>query len=272
MKIWILSDLHVDFRAWAPPAHAPDHDVLVIAGDVRDRLTTHVLPWIARNFEGLGRPIVYVPGNHDFWRANYDRERERAPDAARGLGITLLMDGSDPVVIAGVRFIGATLWSDFRLGGARHLAVEQARATMNDHRFIRWGAGYRKFTPESAERAHARALARIEAALAVPFDGPTVVTTHHAPSPLSLDGRRAREPLDGAYASDLTALIERHAPALWIHGHVHQQKDYRIGMTRVVCNPRGYTEERIMHGRRVAEEENPDFDPGLVVEVGHRGP
>jgi hypothetical protein len=27
---------------------------------------------------------------------------------------------------------------------------------------------------------------------------------------------------------------------LWTHGHTHHVFDYRIGSTRIVCNPRGY--------------------------------
>jgi hypothetical protein len=27
---------------------------------------------------------------------------------------------------------------------------------------------------------------------------------------------------------------------LWTHGHTHEDFDYMIGTTRVVCNPRGY--------------------------------
>ena len=46
--------------------------------------------------------------------------------------------------------------------------------------------------------------------------------------------------MDAAYASNLEALIEARGPALWVHGHIHTSSDYRIGATRVVCNPRGY--------------------------------
>ena len=27
---------------------------------------------------------------------------------------------------------------------------------------------------------------------------------------------------------------------LWTHGHTHEDFDYMIGSTRIVCNPRGY--------------------------------
>lgn len=55
------------------------------------------------------------------------------------------------------------------------------------------------------------------------------------------------------YSSDLTGLILERKPDLWIHGHVHQTADYRIGQTRVICNPRGHADERS------------GFDSGLTV-------
>ena len=88
-------------------------------------------------------------------------------------------------------------------------------------------------------KRHERQLAAIEAVLAVPFEGPTVVISHHAPHPDSLEEKRATKPLDAAYASDLEALILRHKPDLWIHGHVHSQQNYMVGRTKVMANPRG---------------------------------
>ena len=61
--------------------------------------------------------------------------------------------------------------------------------------------------------------------------------------------------MNGAFVSDLSEVIERREPDLWVHGHVHDSFDYQVGRTRVVSNPKGY------------EHENPSFVPGLVVEV-----
>jgi Icc-related predicted phosphoesterase len=80
--------------------------------------------------------------------------------------------------------------------------------------------------------------------------------THHAPHPGSLHPRYANDLISAAYVSDLTPLIESGKPALWVHGHVHASFDYRVGDTRVICNPNGYGGE------------NAAFDPALVVEVG----
>lgn len=42
-----------------------------------------------------------------------------------------------------------------------------------------------------------------------------------------------------AYASDLEPILLSRKPDLWVHGHVHNSNDYRIGTTRVVSNPKG---------------------------------
>jgi Icc-related predicted phosphoesterase len=46
-------------------------------------------------------------------------------------------------------------------------------------------------------------------------------------------------------------------PALWFHGHMHDAKDYNIGSTRVVINPRGYGNQHKTN----------NYDPTLVVEI-----
>ncbi|MCK5746820.1 MAG: metallophosphoesterase, partial [Oricola sp.] len=102
---------------------------------------------------------------------------------------------------------------------------------------------------------HAYASTFIEQALRIPHDGPTVVVTHYAPHPQSVSKQFRGSGLNPAFVSDLSPIIERYAPDLWVHGHMHESFDYRVGRTRVVCNPRG------------CGTENPGWNPVLVVEV-----
>ena len=49
------------------------------------------------------------------------------------------------------------------------------------------------------------------------------------------------EIMNGGYSSDLSEFILDHPQIkLWTHGHTHEDFDYLIGSTRIVCNPRGY--------------------------------
>ena len=83
-----------------------------------------------------------------------------------------------------------------------------------------------------------------------------VVITHHAPSPRSIRRWFQDDPLNPAFASDLDRLIERYQPALWVHGHMHDPVDERLGKTRLVANPAGY-----------AHEQKREFDPALCIDL-----
>ena len=64
MRIWILSDLHIEQSDWDIPDPAPDFDVLIAAGDIHDPLSEGV-HWLAER--AAGRPVIYVPGNHEWY-------------------------------------------------------------------------------------------------------------------------------------------------------------------------------------------------------------
>jgi Icc-related predicted phosphoesterase len=131
--------------------------------------------------------------------------------------------------------------------------MQAAGNLINDFKVIR-NAGS-DFTPEQSVQLHSVARAWLEEELSKPFAGPTVVVTHHAPHSGSVAERFESDLLTPAFASDLSQLIERYQPELWVHGHMHDCFDYRVGETRIVCNPMGYVNERN------------EFDPGLVIEV-----
>lgn len=191
---------------------------------------------------------------------------EEGRAAAAETGVYFL--NADSAIIRGVKFVGATLWSDFDLFGRRELSMENAAAGMNDHKLIKRRAirpgqpGRFKFAPKESAWHHARQRAYIDAELAKPFPGPTVVVTHHAPSSRSLPNHLARNALSPAYASNFERMIERHKPSLWVHGHIHRSVDYWIGDTRVRANPKGYGP-----GMGLSEIENPAFDLQSIIEL-----
>lgn len=82
------------------------------------------------------------------------------------------------------------------------------------------------------------------------------MVTHHLPHPRSLPEAFNGDLLNAAFASDLSDVIEAGAPALWLHGHMHDSCDYMVHRTRVISNPRGYGDE------------NSAFDTQLVVHFG----
>jgi predicted phosphodiesterase len=267
MKIWTFSDPHIDVghnrRPFKLPDPKPEADVLVVAGDIREGLCKS-LTWLD-TCTGWKDTIIYVAGNHDFYKTEIDKERRKAREhldkinqsrAFRGCrAIHLLQDSW--MQFDGVRFIGATLWTDYEVEGYgwKEVAMMTANSGMNDHRLIRKGPDYRKFLAKDALAEHMLSRAYIyNALLDCPKDITPVVVTHHAPSRKSIDFKRyAGNILNAAYSSNLEFMAG--LARLWVHGHTHHSFDYPIGDCRVICNPRGYTDD------------NTDFNPSLVIEV-----
>jgi Icc-related predicted phosphoesterase len=164
---------------------------------------------------------------------------------------------NDCLTVDGVRFLGCTLWTDFRLFGNPEVAGHEAALVMNDYRRIRVSPEYRRLTGKDTARFHARSVRWLRDQFDATTSSPTVVVTHHAPSSKSLDPQQSQELIRAAYASHLDELVARSGARFWIHGHLHRAKDYLIGNTHIVSNPRGYPNEPLA----------PGFDPGLVIEL-----
>ncbi|HEY0153413.1 MAG TPA: metallophosphoesterase [Longimicrobium sp.] len=247
MKIRVLSDLHMEFAPFDPPP--VNADVVVLAGDVAPGLRG--LAWARTAFGET--PVVYVAGNHEYYRHAIPKLSDDLSREAAGSPVRFLENAE--AVVAGVRFLGCTLWTDFDLFGDRLHSAAAAQAAMNDFKLIRMAPRYRRFGPGDARTLHLRSVRWLQERLSIPFAGPTVVVTHHAPSTRSCAPERVHDPLNAAYASDLESMLDGSA-ALWIHGHTHHCVDYDVGGTRVRSNQRGYPDEGVR-----------GFDPGLVIDL-----
>jgi Icc-related predicted phosphoesterase len=275
MKLLVLSDLHLDSGTFRVPE--VEADAVILAGDIA-ATAAKALRWAQRpgNF-GEQTPVIFVPGNHEFYSGVMDTALADMRQAAAS-NVHALSAGE--VVLHGVRFLGTTLWTEFALaieteaGTVRDVprAMEAARWKMNDYKCIRVAenvsrSGYpdrvrrrkRHLTPEDTAALHVMQRRWLAAKLAEPFEGPTVVVTHHAPHRKSLHRKFASHWLSAAYVNELPESFFE-VPSLWIHGHTHDSMDYQVGNTRIVCNPRGYASA-------FKPQLNPAFNPALVVEV-----
>lgn len=255
MRIWVVSDLHVEFGIPFTATPPPGTDVLVCAGDILTKGIVPSIEWLARTI-GQTLPIILVAGNHEFYGASTRGSIRDAREAASGHRNIHFLE-NDSVEIDGVTFVGATLWTDFRLFGRDPaFAMESARNGMNDFKRIKLSKQpYQKFRPIHAFRKHQESKDFIASALRDRAGQKMVVVSHHAPSSRSIPEEFRDDPLSGCYASDLEGLLLETPPDLWVHGHVHSRSDYRVGKTRVLSNPRGYPGERT------------GFDPAFWVDV-----
>jgi predicted phosphodiesterase len=253
MKLNILSDLHLGFGAMDWPVN--DADVVVLAGDIsRPR---EAVAWALK----FNKPVLYVPGNHEFYGSSIDGALEDLHRLCSGTQVQLL--DNRETVLGWVRFLGTTLWTDFELFDdpqQRAAAKAGAQRLMRDFSRIRTRESSAEiFRPDDSADLFRGHSAWLASRLAEVHAGPTVVITHHAPSRHSIHPRFADSLLNACFVSDAEHLLDASRVTLWIHGHTHDSFDHLVNGTRVVCNPRGYA--------RGGVNENPCFDPDFTVEV-----
>jgi len=264
VRIQLTSDVHLEhLEYWFPGARtiAPAHgaDLLVLAGDIGQGANA------LRLFRDWPAPVLYVAGNHEAYGSTWPDTIAALREAAQGSSVLFLE--RDVADFGGVRFLGCTLWTDYRLRSSRtqRQSMEHAESHIADHRRIRAaGGGY--FTPADALREHEISRAWLVCELARPYDGKTVVITHHGPHALSVHPRYVGNLSNAAFVSDLGDLLR--GPDLWLHGHVHDSFDYSVAGCRVVANPRGYPlNASSCELEKELIFENPRWKCALVLEV-----
>ena len=253
MKIALLSDLHLSVHPMDAPA--TDADVVVLAGDLHR--PAQAMAW-ARQF---AQPTLFVTGNHEFYGSDLVSTLAQLRTHADGSNVRVLERNAWQH--GGVRFLGCTLWSDYRLFSSpeqREAGLRKAQEFVRDFSRIGVAADFsERFTPAISQLLFEQSVQWLDERFAEPFAGPTVVITHFAPARASVAAQFAGSPLNACFVSDLEARILRWQPVLWLHGHVHDSFDYWVGATRVVANPRGYAPQGVV--------ENKVFAPKLILEV-----
>ncbi len=110
MKFHIPSDLHLEKGDYTPAV--PAADLVILAGDIHKGALA--VRWACREYPQL--PVLLVPGNHKYYSSTIQAVQKELREAARGTKVVIL--DNNPVTIDGVRFLGTTLWTDFRFFGA----------------------------------------------------------------------------------------------------------------------------------------------------------
>lgn len=240
MNIQIMSDLHFEFhrdggKSFLDSLDTEEIDLLIIAGDLSasDELWQAIQLVCSKYLVN----ILYVPGNHEYYKSSFETIDSMLLKMSYD-NFKILNPGL--VEYEGQRFLGSTLWFpfDYRTIGYEmslndFIHIEDFRK----HVYHKNGEMVRFFQENLKEG--------------------DIVITHHAPSFMSVGAQYKTSPLNAFFVCDMEKLILERKPKLWIHGHMHDSKNYMIGETRVVCNPFGYA----------CRDENPDFKERFIVTV-----
>lgn len=142
MRLYVLSDIHLEFAPFVPPRL--DADVVVLAGDIH--VGVKAIPWAKEHF--ARSTAIYVLGNHEYYRQALPKHIDKLKRLTRASNVHVLEN--DAVAVADVVFLGCTLWTDFELFGDPRVAGSHATQWMTDYRKIRVNpsiAGCARSTP-----------------------------------------------------------------------------------------------------------------------------
>ncbi len=236
MKIQVISDLHREFGS---TELCFDHsDIVVLAGDVN--LGTKGIEWIKDAIPD--KPVIYVLGNHEYYKGSYPKTLNKIRESAQGSNVHVLENSF--VDIDGIRFHGATLWTDFSIFGNPVEYGMLCQSKMNDYKMIKRDPSYSKMRTVDTFKIHQFSRQWLQESLENSKGLKNIVVTHHAPSIQSVPESYKDDPLTSAYASDLEDIVREYQPLYWIHGHIHTPCRYKIDETEVICNPHGYIDEK----------------------------
>lgn len=254
MKIQILSDLHNEFlrsnqstssHHWGGVIPITDADIVVLAGDIDTG--KYGAEWAIQESVRLSKPIVYVLGNHEFYRNEYNTLRNEISQLCNGTDVHCLDCGV--FINDDIRIIGATLWTDYEIN--THVQKEHAmyivEKSLADHKLIEFQTSEikRRFMPLDALSIHNKELRWIEEQLLKPFNGKTMIVTHHGPHPVCQHPGFPMSEITTAFHSDLSKLIDVYEIDLWVYGHTHSNLDVHVLNTRIVSNQAGYPGENV---------------------------
>jgi predicted phosphodiesterase len=93
MRLWVFSDLHVNFTPLVVPIAVPDADVCVVAGDLCVKGTDRSVNWLIEHVSPF-MPVVFVSGNHEYYHTSLEDGLAAGRTAAAGSSVHFLMNSA----------------------------------------------------------------------------------------------------------------------------------------------------------------------------------
>lgn len=268
MKIRYVSDLHFGVNresAVAVPFNITKMDdeheqILILAGDVCDSCLTGIE--FIRDVCSRFKHVLYVFGNHEYYKQSIDGAKDVLLRQIGSKPDNLHILDCDTFEVDDVMFVGATLWTD--LNNFDPTTTHLVSRGLNDCRLIRAKQDndvlFRGQLWTDLHCKH-RDYIDIMCTSAKQQNKRVVVITHHAPSLQSVHDVFKGSDINGGFASNLDWLFEKHDILYWIHGHMHHRFEYQLYDTTVLCNPRGYRNERLQ------QDDGRFFDDAMLIEI-----
>ena len=229
MIIKYFSDLHMEFMDRHDQMNFIDHligddtpDIMVCAGDLA--VGKETIKWLGYIDKEVQVPFIFVSGNHEYYsgqKSVLDEEFRQAQKNFKNVHILI----QDTFKHMGITFAGSSGWWDTPM--KHHLNALNDFSRIYDIRVnsngTDWGIADRRFfekTLQTTERV--------------------ICVSHNAPSWKSILPQFMNSDINECFANKWDKMIRKHQPIAWIHGHMHNTIEYRIGETEIMCNPYGY--------------------------------
>ena len=246
----LASDLHLEGflnqsaetleQTFLPGDPRDSESFLMLAGDIssnQDQLFNFL-----QAIEGRFLKVFFCPGNHEFYRHDFNNWNHQMSTRLAELDNTNFVTGDTEMhTYDSFRVVLGTLWASGGDSKSERAAVSYG---LNDFRVIH---DYLEpdglFTVDRMTKINKSHRDAIEKYIDTPFNGKTIVMTHHLPS-FRLCHPRFGYEINGGFASDCDYILAKdNGPDIWVFGHSHDQIDTELWGCRVVCNPAGYRGE-----------------------------
>ena len=280
MRINIASDIHLEFGP-IEIKNTEGADALILSGDIcvaaylahkdddykKSREIHDFFEMCCKEYDN----VIYIVGNHEHYNGDFQRTIPHLKDHLCSYLENLHILDKSVVTINDITFIGGTLWTDMNkedpstmisISGIMNDFIKVANGRIDSKNNSEGKPYYRinRLKPEDVVVDHKEMLEYIRIIVEGKYDQKFVVVGHHAPSRLSTKPKYQDDYImNGAYSSDLSEFILDYPQIkMWTHGHTHDNFDYMVGSTRVVCNPRGYIKY---------EHQADIFNPNIIYEI-----